>query len=323
MTSGSLVSTSKVCSWPTDFAGSPSWTGSGSIPRARSTSDAPCLPKRRTTRSGGSAARSPIVRTAYSASAAAVFSPTPHRRPIGSGARNAASSPGRHDHQAIRLAQIRGDLGHQLGAGDADGHRQPDLVADRRPDLARDRRPVPEQGRRPGDVEERLVDRDRLDRRGEPPQDRHDVTAGGLVAPAVDRQEDPVRTAPIRLAQRHRRMHAEDAGLVARRRHDPAGVLAAGATDDDRPATQLGTIALFDRREEGVQVDVQDCAAHGATMIVPPCMHRWTNRGRPQRSRPTAKRWASSPSPDARSSSSVQCSHLALSAPGSCRRSAC
>ena len=33
MTSGSLVSTSNVCSWPTDFAGSPSWTGSASSPR--------------------------------------------------------------------------------------------------------------------------------------------------------------------------------------------------------------------------------------------------------------------------------------------------
>ena len=94
MTSGSLVSTSNVCSCPTDFAGSPSWTGSASTPRARDTSDAPCLPKRRMRRSGGSAARSPIVFTRYSARATAVFSPTPHSRPIGSGARNASSSPG-------------------------------------------------------------------------------------------------------------------------------------------------------------------------------------------------------------------------------------
>ncbi len=34
-----------------------------------------------------------MVRTLYSASAIAVFSPTPHSRAIGSGARNASSSP--------------------------------------------------------------------------------------------------------------------------------------------------------------------------------------------------------------------------------------
>ena len=59
-----------------------------------STSDAPCLPNRRTSevrrraprgrRSSGPSSR---------ASATAVFSPTPHSRPIGSGARKAASSP--------------------------------------------------------------------------------------------------------------------------------------------------------------------------------------------------------------------------------------
>ena len=59
-----------------------------------STSDAPCLPNRRSSASRGSAARSPIVRTPKSRSAAAVRSPTPHSREIGSGARNAASSPG-------------------------------------------------------------------------------------------------------------------------------------------------------------------------------------------------------------------------------------
>jgi hypothetical protein len=30
------------------------------------------------------------------------------------------------------------------------------------------------------------------------------------------------------------------------------------STDDDRPAPQLRPIALLDRREEGVQVDVED-----------------------------------------------------------------
>ena len=88
------MSTSNVCSWLTDFASASPVTGDGSTPRARSTSVAPCLPRRRTRSRGSIAARSPIVRTPYSASAARVWAPTPHNRAIGSGARNAASSPG-------------------------------------------------------------------------------------------------------------------------------------------------------------------------------------------------------------------------------------
>ena len=80
----------------------------------------------------------------------------------------------------------------------------------------------------------------------------------GLVAAAVDRQEDPVRAAPVRLAQRHRRVDAEPPRLVARGRDDAARVLAAGAADDDRPAAQLRPVALLDRGEERVEVDVED-----------------------------------------------------------------
>ena len=115
---------------------------------------------------------------------------------------------------------------------------------------------VAEQWPRPGDVEERLVDRDRLDLRREPAKDGHDVARRLLVAPAVDRQEHAVRAAPDRLAQRHRRVDAEPARLVARRRHDPAA--ARVAADDDRLAAQLRAVALLDGREERVEVDVED-----------------------------------------------------------------
>ena len=93
--SRSFVSTSNVCSWLIDLAASASaCTGSSSIPRARPCSVAPCFPNRRTSRSTGSAASSPSVPTPYSRSAAAIWGPTPHSRPIASGARKAASSPG-------------------------------------------------------------------------------------------------------------------------------------------------------------------------------------------------------------------------------------
>ena len=67
--------------------------------------------------------------------------------------------------------------------------------------LRGDGRAVAEQRLRPRDVEERLVDRDRLDLRREPAQDRHHVARRLLVAPAVDRQEDAIGTASQRLAQ--------------------------------------------------------------------------------------------------------------------------
>ena len=53
-------------------------------------------------------------------------------------------------------------------------------------------------------------------------------------------------------------MDPEDPGLVARRRDDAPGVLAAAAPDDHRPAAQLRPVALFDGREEGIEIDVQD-----------------------------------------------------------------
>ena len=147
MTSGSLVSTSNVCSCPTDFAGSPSWTGSASRPRARSTSDAPCLPNRRTTRSGGRAARSPIVRTPYSAQGRGRLladAPQPADRPA---ARGTPPRPRRHDDEPVRLPEVRGDLGHELGRRDADRRGQPDLRPRLVLDPPGDRRAVAEQCR--------------------------------------------------------------------------------------------------------------------------------------------------------------------------------
>ncbi len=94
MTSGSDVSWSNVVSWLIDFARSGSSTGSGSIPCARSTSVPPCCPRRRTSVRRSIRWRSPIVVTPCSRNAAAVCGPTPHRREIGSGSRNAASPPG-------------------------------------------------------------------------------------------------------------------------------------------------------------------------------------------------------------------------------------
>ena len=185
MTSGSAVSSSKVCSWPTDFAASGSSTGSASTPCARSTSDAPCLPNRRTSAVRSRAARSPIVATPKSRSAVAVDGPTPHSREIGSGARNAASSPGGTTTRPSGLRRSLPILATSFVAATPTEAVSSSSLADRRLDPARDRLAVAEQRPRAGDVQERLVDRDRLDERREAPQDRHDLAADALVLGAV------------------------------------------------------------------------------------------------------------------------------------------
>ena len=125
-----------------------------------------------------------------SSSARRVFGPTPHRRQIGSGARKSASCTGRHDHQAVRLAQVRGDLGHQLGRRHADRRGQLQLIGDGAPDGDGDGGRVTEERLGAGHVEERLVDRDRLDERREASQDGHHLAADRRVLAPVDGQED-------------------------------------------------------------------------------------------------------------------------------------
>ena len=72
----------------------------------------------------------------------------------------------------------------------------------------------------------------------------------------VDRQEDAVRAERRGGPERHRGMDPEPARLVARgAHHAPGGRVAA---DDDGPAPELRPVALLDRREERVEVDVED-----------------------------------------------------------------
>ena len=175
----------------------------------------------------------------------------------------------RHDDQAVGLAQLRRDLRHELRRPDPDRRREPDLGADRRLDRAPDRLAVAEQRLRAGDVEEGLVDRDRLHLRREPPQDRHHLAADLLVLAPVDRQEHALRTEPARRPQRHRGVDAELARLVRGRRYD-APLVRPAAADDDGLAAQLRTVALLDRGEERIQVDVEDDALAHARDSRPP-----------------------------------------------------
>ena len=70
------------------------------------------------------------------------------------------------DEQAVRLGDAAGDLREMLGRRDADADRQADLLADRAAQRRAITAGVTADVLQPADVEERLVDRQRLDQRG-------------------------------------------------------------------------------------------------------------------------------------------------------------
>ena len=165
----------------------------------------------------------------------------------------------RDDDQAVGLVEVAGDLGDQLGGPDADrageaaGHLVDPLL-----ELATERadggdREVGEAGRL--EVDEGLVERQRLDERADLAEQRHHRAAGVAVGVEPAGEEGGVGTAPARLGRGHRRVDPERARLVRRRRHDAP---AAGAADHDRLAAQRGLVALLHRGEEGVEIHVQD-----------------------------------------------------------------
>ena len=90
----SSTSSPNVTSRETDFARRlPDRTGVASTPRARSCSNAPARPKRRSSQGRSSAAASPTVRMPSACNRSASFGPTSGNSRSGSGARKAASPP--------------------------------------------------------------------------------------------------------------------------------------------------------------------------------------------------------------------------------------
>jgi hypothetical protein len=164
---------------------------------------------------------------------------------------------GRHDQQPVGLAPGRGELGQELGRRDADGAGEGELGRDPGPDLPGDLGRPPEQPLRPGHVEERLVDRERLDQGRHVAEEPHHLARGLGVGRHVRRQEHRLRAQPPRLAARHRAADAERSRLVAGRADHAARP---GPAHHHRPAAQFGSAPHLDRGEERVHVDVQDRA---------------------------------------------------------------
>ena len=165
---------------------------------------------------------------------------------------------GWHDEQAVRLGDPARDLGEELRPRHADRDRETDAVAHIPTQARRDL------GRRPGDpphatdVEERLVDRQPLDERRRVLEDLEHRLAGLGVRRHPRGDDDRVGAESTRVPPAHRRSDAVRLGLVARREHD-------ACPDDHGAAAQACVVPLLDRREERVDVGVQDGRLHTNT----------------------------------------------------------
>ena len=155
------------------------------------------------------------------------------------------------DHDPVGLGLAARDLGEEFGASHADRQGEPHV--DQRPGAERcgDVARFAEQVGRAADVEERLVDRDGFDERGDVAEELEHLVGRFAVGLHPGRHDDGMRAQFPRLAAVHRRTHAARSRLVARR-HDDA------LADDDRSASQLGVVALLDRGVEGVEIGVKD-----------------------------------------------------------------
>ena len=176
-----------------------------------------------------------------------------------------ALDAGRDQHHAARLGQRGRHLRHHLAGRDARARGQPQLSVDRAGELedrALDRgvaalvtgAAVETLAAR--EVEEHLVDAGHQHGRRVAPRDLADAVRVRAVGVAAGRQVDRVGRQLARLDQRHPRLHAQPAHLVAGRRHHAAG--AGLAAHDDRLALQRGIEDALDGDEERVEIQAAD-----------------------------------------------------------------
>ncbi len=90
----------------------------------------------------------------------------------------------------------------------------------------------------------------------------HHLLGDLVVLATVHAQEDPLRAETHRLRGGHGGVHPELACFVGGGRNDAPPLRR--SPDDDGPPAQLRSVALLDRGEEGVHINMQDQArGHG------------------------------------------------------------
>ena len=252
------MSCAYVFSEPDDFVSRFGVTGRSSMPSASCRSQSARLPTVSRSRSGSAVRTSTSRSMPRARSLRAVTGPTPHSASTWSCCRNGSTWSGLMTVRPSGFFQPDAIFARNLfGATPADAVSR---VSSRMRSFRRFAHAC-RQRLAPlvlGDVQVRLVERERLDERRHLAKQREHRVRRGLVPREVGRHDDERRTQPDGLRHRHGRAHAEDARLVARRRHHAAPV--GLAADGDRPAGERGIVALLDRCVERVHVDVDDAA---------------------------------------------------------------
>ena len=159
------------------------------------------------------------------------------------------------DREAARLVEVRGDLGKELVMRQPDGACQPKFL------LHPFQKPGEQDGGRrlvqpfgAGQVQKRLIKRQRLHHRRHRVHQRPDLARDGGVVTAARLDDDRLGAKPQRLKHRHRRTHALDPRKIAAGGNDAP----LRAADDHRNAPQVRVVALFDAGIEGVAIHMRD-----------------------------------------------------------------
>ena len=162
----------------------------------------------------------------------------------------------RHHEKAVGLVLLGGNFGEQPVRGES--HRTGDAAGgmDLGTELFGERLHAAEEVRRAGHVQKCLIHGDALDERRKAREHLERDIRNFLIHVHARPHEDAVRTFREGGAAGHGGTYAELPRLVGAGRDDAAFVRS--RPDDDGLAAPLGMVPLFDRREEGVHIDMQD-----------------------------------------------------------------
>src|SRR5262249_21733302 len=149
----------------------------------------------------------------------------------------------------VRLAVIAGQFGEELVGRHADRGDQISLGFDSAFELLSNIGGGAEQALATADIEKRLVQAQRLDKRREGTKNLPNLLADVRVMLHPDRQEDAVRAQLLRSRRGHGAVHAKLASFVGSGTNHAAPL---DAADDDRFAAQGWIVTLFDGRVKGV-----------------------------------------------------------------------
>ena len=170
------------------------------------------------------------------------------------------SAFGGDDGYAIGLLAIGGDFGEEFIVGDAGGGGELEFAADARAYFFCHKSGRAAAERAGTDVEVGFVERHGFDDAGVVGKDGADAPRDFSIGFHTRPHYQGLRAQAQGGARGHRRAHAVRSSFVAGGGDDAA--LVGSTADDDRLTAQAGVVALLDRGEEGVHVDVDDFA-HG------------------------------------------------------------